>query len=191
MPRKCTVCAHPQRPEIDKAILAGESYRGIAGRFKPLASSSIERHRNKCVSTALERAKERETWTITGQMRDLCFCASRTLETAEKSGKVRDVTLASREARETLMALARLTGELDESTRVNVMIAQREAQDGEQLAMLERLTVEERIQLHTLIAKAQGESKSMIVDVDRSLALTDRREVVAAEDAQDLLSRDK
>lgn len=87
-------------------------------------------------------------------MRSLCFRAAVTLEKAEKSGKVRDVTLC--EARETLMALAKLTGELDESARVNVLIQQREAQDSEQLTMLERLSVKERLQLSALIAKAQG-----------------------------------
>jgi hypothetical protein len=124
MANRCTVCQSPRRREIDKTLLAGQGRRTIAHRFK-VGEFAVQRHRIKCVSTALERAEEEQTWTIAGQMRSLCFRAAATLEKAEKSGKVRDVTLASREARETLMALAKLTGELDESARVNVLIQQR------------------------------------------------------------------
>jgi hypothetical protein len=55
-----------------------------------------------------------------------------------------------------LELIARLTGELDESTRVNVLVAQRQAAEAGQAADLARLTVEERIQLEALLTKARG-----------------------------------
>lgn len=155
MARTCTICSHIQREAIDKDILAGKGMRNIAARYR-VASTSVQRHKVKCTSTALEKAAEEQTWTITGQMRDLCFRAARTLEKAEKSGKVRDVSIASREARETLMALAKLTGELDESTRVNVLIQEREQREAGAATDLRRLTVEERLTLAELLAKAKG-----------------------------------
>jgi hypothetical protein len=37
MPRSCEVCQHPKRAEIDQAILAKESSRDLAKRFKMAA----------------------------------------------------------------------------------------------------------------------------------------------------------
>ena len=52
-----------------------------------------------------------------------------------------------------LELIARLTGELDESTRVNVLFAQRQAAEAPQITDLARLTVEERIQLEALLKR--------------------------------------
>lgn len=182
MAMTCSICKHPKRKEIDRAILNRESVRDIARRFPPITRPSVQRHKVRCASTAIERAEVNQAFSIAGQMRDLCLKAAATLEKANKGGKINEIAIASREARETLMALAKLTGELDESTRVNVMIAQREAQEGEQLIMLERLTIEERLQLSALIAKAQGEEDLLAEDVSSSSALTDGRQSADAED---------
>jgi len=55
-----------------------------------------------------------------------------------------------------LELIARLTGELDESTRVNVLIAQRQAAEATQATDLTRLSIDERIQLDVLFTKARG-----------------------------------
>jgi len=55
-----------------------------------------------------------------------------------------------------LELIARLTGELDESMRVNMLIAQRQAAEAAQVTDLARLTVEERVQLEALLTKARG-----------------------------------
>jgi hypothetical protein len=45
MTRTCTVCAHPERREIDKALVsASDPYRDIAGRYG-LTRSSLMRHK--------------------------------------------------------------------------------------------------------------------------------------------------
>ena len=54
--------------------------------------------------------------------------------------------------------IAKLTGQLDESARVNVAVIQQQQAAAEQELMLERLTVTERLELRRLVAKAQGES---------------------------------
>jgi transposase len=33
MPRRCTVCDHPEIHSIDQALVSGESYRSVAKRF--------------------------------------------------------------------------------------------------------------------------------------------------------------
>ena len=53
--------------------------------------------------------------------------------------------------------IARLTGQLDEGTRVNVLVQQQRQRDAAQELMLDRLTVAERLELRRLVAKAQGE----------------------------------
>jgi len=53
--------------------------------------------------------------------------------------------------------VAKLTGQLDESARVNIALVQQQQAEAEQELMLERLTIAERLELRRLIAKAQGE----------------------------------
>src|SRR5688500_17842396 len=60
MPRACTICIHPQRDAIDKAIVSGESNRRIAAQFG-LAETSIRRHAETHLPASLlasEQVKE-------------------------------------------------------------------------------------------------------------------------------------
>jgi hypothetical protein len=67
--------------------------------------------------------------------------------------------------------VAKLTGQLDEGTRVNVLVAQQQERVGEQTLMLERLTVEERVELRRLISKAEGAATDTIPTQSRDLAM--------------------
>ena len=55
-----------------------------------------------------------------------------------------------------MKVLAQLTGELDESTCVNVLIAEREQREAAQAADLAWLSLEERLVLARLLSKASG-----------------------------------
>ncbi len=44
MPMTCTVCVHPNRVQIERAIIAGTPLRTIAGQFGP-SKTSLMRHR--------------------------------------------------------------------------------------------------------------------------------------------------
>jgi len=55
--------------------------------------------------------------------------------------------------------VAKLTGQLDESTRVNVLIAERDQREAKQAVDLQRLTLEERLELQRLLAKAQARTR--------------------------------
>jgi hypothetical protein len=66
--------------------------------------------------------------------------------------------------------VAKLTGQLDESARVNIALVQQQQRDSEQELMLERLTVAERLELRRLVAKAQDEQKTPSVAVSVSPA---------------------
>lgn len=44
MPQACTICSHPKRAEIDKAVvLPGASIRGVARQFD-VSSDALQRH---------------------------------------------------------------------------------------------------------------------------------------------------
>lgn len=57
MPRVCTICRHPRREGIDRALVAGEALRDIAGRFA-VSKSALERHKAEHLPPALTRAQE-------------------------------------------------------------------------------------------------------------------------------------
>ena len=44
MPRRCTICDHPNREAIDQGLIAGQALRDIAGHFS-LSKSALARHK--------------------------------------------------------------------------------------------------------------------------------------------------
>jgi hypothetical protein len=90
---------------------------------------------------------------LVAQLRDLIAEARSIAKQARRS---RNLSVAmsgiDRQAR-VLELIARLTGGLDESTRVNVFLAQRQAAEAVQVKDLTTLTVEEIIQLEAVARK--------------------------------------
>lgn len=125
MPRKCTVCAHPNRDDIDKMILDGESLRDIAGRFGT-SSSSLQRHKQDHLPRTLLRAQEvgevARADSLLDQVYDLQARAINILNHAETDGDQRTALAAIREARGCLELQGKLVGLLQENTQVNVLV---------------------------------------------------------------------
>jgi transposase len=59
MPRRCTVCDHPERNGIDQALVTGAPYRSVAKRFG-LSESSVYRHKTEHLPAYLLKAREAE-----------------------------------------------------------------------------------------------------------------------------------
>lgn len=57
MPQACSICKHARRPEIDQALLTGESLRDIAARTGT-SRTSLSRHKLEHISAALVKAKQ-------------------------------------------------------------------------------------------------------------------------------------
>ena len=125
MGRSCSVCTHPKRAEIDRAILSGESYRAIARRFG-LSKDAIRRHRDH-IPSQLARAVEAEEAAraddLLGQVQELRDRALRILERAERSQDLQTALRAIREARQCVELLAKLAGELSEAPQVNILLS--------------------------------------------------------------------
>jgi len=59
MPRSCTICDHPQRTAIDKALVAGEVMRNVALRFA-ISFAALQRHKANHLPGVLAEAKRRQ-----------------------------------------------------------------------------------------------------------------------------------
>lgn len=66
VPRTCTICKHPKRLQIERAIVAGESLRDIAGQYGT-AKTSVARHRTH-VTEAIARSREARESVRTGTL---------------------------------------------------------------------------------------------------------------------------
>lgn len=124
MGRVCTVCAHPERPAIDEAVVSGESLRGIALRIGGVDRDAIRRHKAH-LSPALARiAVEREeagARSAAARLEDLYGRAEAVLTAAEQSGQASVSLQAVRELRQVTELMAKITGELDERPQVQIL----------------------------------------------------------------------
>jgi hypothetical protein len=126
MPRRCTVCGHPERHNIDEALVSGAPYRSVAKRFE-LSESAVYRHKTEHLPAHLLKAREAEEAAraadLLEQVRHLQTHALNILERAEKTGDLRTALAAISQARGNLELLGKLAGELDERPVVNLNVS--------------------------------------------------------------------
>jgi transposase-like protein len=128
--RPCSICSNAERRKaVDRAILSGEPIARIARRFPDVSSDAIYRHSQKHLSraqlrAAIDRADAAEEQHQVGLVLDarkLRYKAVQLLLAAERSGDLATAIRGIREARDCLLAEARLSGQLDPpSVNVNV-----------------------------------------------------------------------
>src|SRR5207249_4043406 len=58
MSRPCTICNHPQRSAIDRALASGDPYRKVALRYG-ISTATVSRHRTAHLADRLARAQLR------------------------------------------------------------------------------------------------------------------------------------
>lgn len=124
MPRKCTICEHPQASKINEMLIKGATYREITGKFG-VTRQALSRHK-KHLPSELIRAGEAEKVAkaddLLRQITDLRDRALRILEKAEQAGKLKTALDGVKEARGCLELLAKLQGELQEQTTINILV---------------------------------------------------------------------
>jgi hypothetical protein len=112
MPRTCRACASPERPALDKALVAGEPLRNIAKRVS-ISPAGLLRHKSHVSQTiveASERSEERLGDNLLDEMRRVQRKAWELLAKTESEGDHRGAIVALREVRECLGALGELLG---------------------------------------------------------------------------------
>lgn len=126
MPRTCTVCTHPKRKEIERALLAGEAFRHIASRFDT-STAALQRHKADHLPGHVARAKEAaqvaDADDLLQQLKALRNKAIGILQKAEGAGDYRTALMGIREARGCIETLMEVEGELDRRGVVNVVVA--------------------------------------------------------------------
>ena len=102
MPRICTVCTHPEKTEIDQALLSGQPFRKVAERFGT-STSALFRHKSNDIPVALMKAQEAQEISygddLFSQVKDLNNRTLRILAQAEAAGDPRVALAAIRAAR--------------------------------------------------------------------------------------------
>jgi hypothetical protein len=126
MPRRCTVCDHPQRYSIEQTLVTGAPYRSVAKRFV-LSESAVYRHKTEHLPAHLLKAREVEEVAqaedLLEQLRHLQTHALDILKRAEKVGDLRTALSAISQARGNLELLGKLAGELDERPVINLNVS--------------------------------------------------------------------
>jgi transposase len=126
VPRSCTICEHPEREAIDKALVGGTSNRSVASQYD-VSEAAVRRHKSNHLPAKLVLAQQAEEVAeadeLLDQVQDLQARTLAILEAAELTSQHRTALSAIREARSNLELMARLIGELDDRPQVNVLIS--------------------------------------------------------------------
>jgi hypothetical protein len=129
MPRNCTVCEHPQRVEIDRALVGDASNRSLASLYD-VSEAAVRRHKANHFPTKLAKAHEAEEIAqaddLLAEVRALQQRTLAILEAAEESQQHRTALAAIREARSNLEMQTKLVGELQtnqlaQAVQINVV----------------------------------------------------------------------
>ncbi len=82
MPRRCTICTHKSRAKIDKALVARNPFRTIAGQYQ-VSKSALVRHHDDHLPAALVKVPDHagcspktllaEILQLIGRLRPACL----------------------------------------------------------------------------------------------------------------------
>jgi hypothetical protein len=126
VPRSCTICEHPDREAIDRSLVGDSSNLSVSSLFG-VSESAVRRHKANHLPAKLVMAQAAEEVAqaddLLQQVRDLQGRALAILGKAEAAGDLRTALGAIREVRGNLELLAKLLGELDERTVVNLDVS--------------------------------------------------------------------
>jgi len=126
VPRTCTVCAHPDRGEIEKCLVESVPYRIIASRFGTSATS-LQRHKSEHLPSHIAKAQEAAQVAnaddLLKQLKALRNKAISILQKAETAGDYRTALMGIREARGCIEVLMEVEGELDRRGVVNITVS--------------------------------------------------------------------
>lgn len=131
MPRKCTICIHPERTEIEKILVTrAESYRGIARQFD-LSQAAVSRHVNdghiaERLAKVHDEEEALEALDVLRQLRAINSAAGRILQEAmdkDENGIRRSPLMALRamdRVHRQLELQAKLLGVLSDAPQIDI-----------------------------------------------------------------------
>ena len=126
MPRTCTICAHEQRPAIDRALVEGSAFRALSALYR-VSEDAVARHKRDHLPLHLVQAQEAhevaDADDLLAQLRSLQTRTLGLLDQAERAGKLGTAVMAVREARSNIELIAELVHELDRRPVVNLWMS--------------------------------------------------------------------
>lgn len=129
MPRTCTVCTHAARPEIDGALLSGDSLRNIAKQFS-LSAAALNRHKKEHLSERMAEVAERNAEAdvrtaidVRGQLRAINGVALSILKEARDAGDGELALKAIDRIQKQIELQARLIDLINDGATVNVVLS--------------------------------------------------------------------
>jgi hypothetical protein len=126
VPRPCTICSHPQRDAIERALLEHQPFRRVAVQFG-VTLSSLLRHHDAHLPAALVEASRIGEITRADDLVDRLIGLARetqaVLERAKAAGDDKLALAAIATAGRQLELQAKLLGQLQETATVNVVLS--------------------------------------------------------------------
>jgi hypothetical protein len=126
MPRLCTVCQHPQRHSIDKALVAGGNLREMSALYR-VSEDALGRHKAEHLPVTLVKAQAatevQQALDVLGQLRAINGAAFKVLTDARTAGDGELVLKAIDRVLKQIELQAKLLGELDDRPVVNVLLS--------------------------------------------------------------------
>jgi hypothetical protein len=126
MPRTCTICSHTERSAIEAALVAGTSNRRIAAQFN-IAEQSVRRHAGQHVKQQIAEHKdareEAQALDVVRQLVSINGTTQAILAAVHKSRQYNIALRAIDRVQRQLELQAKLLGQLDERSQVNVLLA--------------------------------------------------------------------
>lgn len=126
MPRVCTVCIHPERQGIDKALAEGLPIAKIAALYR-VSEDALTRHKAAHLPQALAQAHQAAQVAHGDDLLSrIEALQEKTLAILSKAEARDDHTVALKaiaEARRNLELLAELTHELNRNPQVNILVS--------------------------------------------------------------------
>ena len=126
MPRVCTICTHPEREAINRALLDGEPFRHIAERFGT-SPTALHRHKADDLPAVMVKSEQAKDVALAddllAQLKALRNKAIAILTKAETAGDLRTALLGIREARSCIELLLEVEGELNRRPVFNLNLS--------------------------------------------------------------------
>ena len=122
----CSICIHPAREAIDLALVAGESGKKIAAKYRDISDDSLTRHRAAHLPRELAKAKEAEVVRADSLLDRLLALNRETAAILREARAAKDNELALKaiaRAEKQIELEGRLIGELSEGQTINILVA--------------------------------------------------------------------
>jgi hypothetical protein len=124
--RTCSVCRHPQRDAIDRALIAGEPVRTIASRYVTISHMAVQRHKEEHLPATMVKAKETEDIShaidVVKQLRAINGVAVQIMAEARQRGDGDTALKAIDRVQRQIELQAKLLGELDDRPHVDIVL---------------------------------------------------------------------